>query len=187
MANCPACKNIDLTSAQFDESLPALNCSSCGGSWLRANEYAFWLKSQNAGSFDESKVKEASARFPVIESNKAAACPDCGHFLRKYKIGAKVEFHLDRCSNCNGVWLDKNEWEALKAADLHDEINKVFTKPWQRRIEDETTAGKLEEMYLKKFGEGDYQKIKDIRKWLQEHPNRNVLIAFLLDKDPFSN
>jgi hypothetical protein len=41
-------------------------------------------------------------------------------------------------------------------------------------------------MYLERFGESDYQKIKEIRGWLQEHPNRNNLIAFLLDKDPFS-
>ena len=94
---------------------------------------------------------------------------------------------MDRCNNCNGVWLDKNEWESLKAADLHDEINKVFTKPWQQHIDDETSASKLDSMYLKKFGESDYQKIKEIRKWLQDNPNRNVLIAFLLDKDPFSN
>lgn len=187
MANCPVCKTNNLVSSQFEYSLPVLTCSSCGGSWLRVNEYSFWLKSQAPGNFDESQVKEASKHFPVIESNKASICPDCGHFLRRYRIGAKVDFHLDRCNNCNGIWLDKNEWESLKSADMHDEVNKIFTKPWQQHIEDEAAAGKLDLMYLKRFGESDYQKIKEIRKWLQDNPNRNTLIAFLLDKDPFLN
>jgi Zn-finger nucleic acid-binding protein len=187
MAKCPVCKTVNLEPAQFENSLPILNCGSCGGSWLRANEYSLWLKSQKPGTFDESKAREAGKYFPVSESNKAAICPDCGHLLRKYKVGAKVDFHLDRCNNCNGVWFDNNEWVSLKAGDLHDEINKVFTKPWQQHIDDEMTAGKLDSMYLQKFGESDYRKIKEIREWLQEHPNRNTLIAFLLDKDPFSN
>jgi Zn-finger nucleic acid-binding protein len=186
MAKCPACKNVVLELSNFENSIPVMNCSSCGGSWLRANEYARWLKSQNPGSFEEDKTKEASKRFPVVESNKAAICPDCGHLLRKYNIGAKVDFHLDRCNNCNGVWLDKNEWESLKAADLHDEINQFFTKSWQQNIQSKATASKFDTMYLERFGESDYQKIKEIREWLQENPNRNNLIAFLLDKDPFS-
>lgn len=185
MAKCPVCKNI-LELSNLENSLPVMNCSSCGGTWLRANEYARWLKSETPGFFDEEKANEVSKRFPMAESNKAAICPDCGHFLRKYKIGAKVDFHLDRCNNCNGVWLDKNEWEALAAADLHDEINQFFTKSWQQSILDKTTSSKFDKMYLERFGEGDYQKIKEIRGWLQEHPNRNNLIAFLLDKDPFS-
>jgi Zn-finger nucleic acid-binding protein len=186
MAKCPACKNVVLELSILDNALPVLTCSVCGGSWLRANEYAIWLKSQKPGYFDEARIKEASQRFPVVESNKAVVCPDCGHFLRKFKIGAKIDFHLNHCHHCNGVWLDKNEWESLKMADLHDEINQFFTEPWQRDIQNKITASKFDALYLERFGESDYQKIKEIRAWLQENPNQNNLIAFLLDKDPFS-
>lgn len=186
MAKCPACKNEVLELSNLENALPVMNCNSCGGSWLRANEYAFWLKSQTPGSFEEEKAREASKRFPLGEANRAVVCPDCGRFLRKYKISAKVDFHLDRCHHCNGVWLDKNEWESLKAADLHDEINQFFTEPWQQNIQSQLTASKFDAMYLERFGDGDYQKIKEIRAWLLDHPNRTTLIAFLLDKDPFS-
>ncbi len=185
MAKCPICKSL-LDAAYLEDALPVMNCNSCGGSWIRANEYSFWLKSQKPGSFDEDKGREASERYPVLESNKAVVCPDCGHLLRKYKISAKVDFHLDRCSNCNGIWFDKNEWQSLKLADMHDEINKIFTEPWQQHIQSQESASKFEAMYLQKFGEEDYQRVKDIRAWLQSNPNRNELIAFLLDKNPFS-
>lgn len=185
MAKCPLCKTVMLESAVLESALPVMSCPSCGGSWLRANEYTLWLKSQHPGTFDEEKVKEARVRFPVVESNLTAICPDCGRFLRKFRISAKVDFHLDRCNHCNGVWLEKNEWESLKTADLHDEINKIFTKPWQQEIHDKSTAVNFDAMYLAKFGPTDYARIKEVRAWLQKHPNRNALIAFLLDKDPF--
>jgi len=186
MAKCPFCKNIVLQPTQLENSLPVLECNSCSGTWIRANDYSIWLKSQKPGNFDESKNKEASSRFPVTEANKAAVCPDCGHFLRKYKIGSSIDFHLDRCNSCNGVWLERNEWQILKMVDLHDEINQMFTKPWQQHIRDEVAAKKLDVMYLEKFGEDDYKKIKEIRIWLQDNPNYNALIAFLLEKEPFS-
>lgn len=186
MSKCPVCKNAILQPAQLDNDFPVMTCASCGGSWIRANEYAIWLRSQTPGSFDETKTKEASLRFPVTESGSAAICPDCGHFLRKYQIGSMISFHLDRCNHCNGVWLDRNEWQILKTADLHDEINQMFTNPWQRHIQDDLTFSKFDAMYLERFGQSDYQKIKEIRKWLQENPNRNTLLAFLLDKDPYS-
>jgi hypothetical protein len=62
----------------------------------------------------------------------------------------------------------------------------MFTKPWQQHIRDEVAAKKLDVMYLEKFGEEDYKKIKEIRNWLQDNPNHNALIAFLLEKEPFS-
>jgi len=187
MANCPVCKSVELEASQFENGLPVLTCSSCGGSWLRTNEYSLWLKSQAPGELDASRVMASNTHLPVTERNQAAICPDCGHFLRKYKIGAKVDFHLDRCNNCNGIWFDKNEWESLKAADLHAQINKFFTKPWQRQVASEEIASKMDALYLEKFSKSDYRKIQEIREWLQGNPNRNILIAFLLDQDPYSN
>lgn len=187
MAKCPVCKNAVLQSVQLDNQLRVMECKKCNGSWIRSNDYAFWLKSQTPGSFDPSKVEDENNHFPVSESSLAAICPDCGRFLRKYKVGPKTDFHLDRCNSCNGVWLDHNEWRRLEAADLHDEINQIFTRPWQEQIQSKAIADKLNAAYMQKFGPGDYAKIKEIREWLQGSPNRNTLLAFLLDKDPYSS
>lgn len=186
MTKCPICKSIDLQVCYHDDQPPVSECSSCGGTWLRANEYAQWLKTQTPGKYNLSASQEASQRFPVTDSMLAAVCPDCGHFLRKYRVASSMDFQLDRCSNCNGVWLDHNEWQILQAADLHDEINQIFTQPWQKHIQDELAAKRLEAIYLEKFGESDYTKIKAIREWLLASPNRNMLIAYLVDKDPYA-
>jgi Zn-finger nucleic acid-binding protein len=181
------CKKAELHPSSYDGQLPINVCHACGGAWLRANDYAYWLKTQSPGKYDLVQAAEITHRFPVSDSNQAAICPDCGHLLRSYQIASSIDFHLDRCGNCNGIWLDKNEWEALKAADLHDEVYRFFTQPWQKHIQDEVTARKLDEMYQERFGDLDYERIKEIRNWLQGHPKQNLLLAYLLDHDPYSS
>ena len=186
MTICPMCKQAQLKLSHHEDQPPVSECHACGGAWLRANEYARWLQTQTPGKYRLERAEDAVQRNPVMESNKAAVCPDCGHFLRKYRVASNIHFHLDRCGNCNGVWLDRNEWQVLKSVDLQDEINQVFTQPWQKQIEDEISAQKFEKIYQERFGSEDYQKVREIRNWLEEHPNRNALIAYLLDKDPYS-
>jgi hypothetical protein len=43
----------------------------------------------------------------------------------------------------------------------------------------------MEAIYLLKFGAQDYEKIQQVRAWLQEHPQRNMLLAFLQAEDPY--
>lgn len=183
--NCPMCKQGELLRSTYDEKLPINECDFCGGAWLRAHEYAVWLRTQTPGTFDFD-ILETQINNQVIEaSKKASICPDCGHLLRSYKIGSNVDFNLDRCNTCHGVWFDKNEWGILKAADLHDEINKVFTRPWQNQIGEDEMTKKFEKIYLERFGLEDYDKIREIRAWLAENPNRNTLLAYLIDEGPY--
>lgn len=153
---------------------------------MRFNEYLIWLKTQSPGTFDLTRLNNPDVLLSDSSSSKPRFCPDCGHFMRSYLISSKIKFHLDRCNQCNGIWFDNKEWDALKAIDLHDELNQVFTIPWQRRIQNEISASKLRDMYLDRFGEDDYSKIKAIREWLLNNPNRNALIAYLKDDDPYT-
>jgi Zn-finger nucleic acid-binding protein len=180
MTTCPMCKAATLQPTTYDD-LPINECQSCGGAWLRANEYTVWLRTQTPGTYNLTGIEAHQSN----DSKQAAFCPDCGHFMRSYRIGSEIGFRLDRCNNCHGVWFDKHEWQTLKAADLHDEVNRIFTKPWQKQIQEAETADKLDLMYQARFGEEDYQKIKGIREWLKSNPNRNTLLAFIIDEDPY--
>ncbi|NQZ56771.1 MAG: zf-TFIIB domain-containing protein [Lentisphaeraceae bacterium] len=39
--------------------------------------------------------------------------------MRKCRVGHGLQFYVERCATCGGVWLDKNEWESLKAQGFH--------------------------------------------------------------------
>ena len=61
----------------------------------------------------------------------------------------------------------------------------IFTKPWQTEVRKEERRKHLEKIYERHFG-GDYSEIKRIRQWLDTHPERGRIVAFLNDVDPFS-
>jgi AbrB family looped-hinge helix DNA binding protein len=55
-------------------------------------------------------------------------------------------------------------------------------KPGKSRIRKK----KLEEIYIGRFGAEDYAEIKRIRWWLDTKMNKEALLAFLTDRDPFN-
>jgi hypothetical protein len=84
------------------------------------------------------------------------------------------------------VWFDRNEWDVLVAHNLHDKVNQFFTQPWQNRLRAEEARLKLDQLYHDRFGNDDYARIKDVRQWLQAHPQRGMLLAFLQADDPYA-
>lgn len=175
--NCPVCKSMSLFHKQLENQLLASQCSTCGGRWIAS--YQYWKWKEQSGGRLPNPPDPPEGELPVADSTGAKLCPECGHFLRRYPVGADLDFSLDRCGNCGGMWFDKNEWEALKARDLHDNVHKIFSEIWQSRIRDTRRQQALEQMYREKFGPADYEKIKDIKNWFAGHPRQAELKAFL--------
>ncbi len=182
MKKCPVCQ-IDLNQSILEAGLPAYECGQGHGLWISANEYQSWLRNQPPTASPETPGVETPT--PAFDTTKAILCPDCGRILRRYKIWPEIEFYLDRCGACNGIWFDQNEWQALKARRLHDKVNLFFTEPWQRQLRNEEMRRQFEKMYLDRFGAEDYAEIKRIRAWLKGHRHGPGLLAYLTDKDPY--
>ncbi len=57
----------------------------------------------------KSAFKKVEEKSPV---EKTFVCPKCSGNLETY---AFMEFFLDRCQSCGGIWLDKGELEGILA------------------------------------------------------------------------
>ena len=114
------------------------------------------------------------------DSLKGKICPDCGHILVKFKVGHGIDFYLDHCLRCNGIWMDANEFKVLYSHGLHDELNKVFTTQWQKKVRKDAHQAAMELVYREKFG-AKYEILKDLREWMQQQKNRSIVIAYLND------
>lgn len=199
---CPVCKDNTLIRKRTPESLGVHNCARCEGNWIRFDDYTDWHAetfgaNQNSNEFriesDYAKKENENISTtapgdeytPVYDNKQAKLCPDCGRILIKYRVHKELDFYLDHCETCNGVWLDKNEWEALKRNNLHDRMNSFFTRPWQKRLNEESARDRFEKHYIVKFGYEDYNKLKDLKEWVDNHQNRDEMLAFLMDDNPF--
>ncbi len=180
--NCPACASARLSLTDLEARLSAYGCEACGGRWLAATDYRSWLERQPA--------RPAVARAPgeavkVADVQHARLCPNCSRIMLRYQVGHGVEMVLDICGSCQGIWLDRNEWQTLKARGLHDDLHLVSSEPWQAEVRREETREHLDALYRKRFGT-EYQRIQRLRTWLGEHPQREAIFAYLLDRDPLT-
>lgn len=179
---CPSCKQTSLHYTQFEDDLPCKHCSSCGGSWLLLSDYLPWQ-----AKHETQEIAEATDFHigEIQESKSALLCPVSGVLMLKFRISSKTDHRLDLSPAANGIWLDKGEWDLLKAEGLTGKLNHIFTAPWQKQIQTESAKEMFEALYAQRFGDEDYQKLKEFRKWL-DSKDRVQMLAYLVAKDPYA-
>ena len=122
---CPVCATATLQDQERESGLITLRCPSCRGQWLTSAHYWAWHdqhpEQRAESSFDATGVSAATG------DSRAKLCPECGRLLIRYKVGQELPFALDRCGGCGGVWFDADEWELLKARNLHHHMHCIFS------------------------------------------------------------
>lgn len=144
---CPVCHIESLNPVSLSTGLLANQCTSCFGHWVSSERYWEWLdrrEQENPQSANERPPINLSsnALLPVSDNNTANFCADCARLMRKAKVGRGLNFYLDRCSHCHGVWLDQHEWENLEQMNLHHQIHYMFSSAWQFSVRQERGAQK---------------------------------------------
>lgn len=172
---CPVCRTEVLHTSKLEGGLPVSTCFQCGGNWLSSTNYQRWLEDRSGPAPSISSERP----LPVEDTSKAKLCPECGHILIRYMVSHDIDFNLDHCGNCHGVWFDQNEWEVLLRHNLHGNLHKVFNEQWQRNLMRDTLHKRQANQYRKKLGDEDFSKLQRIKKWLDEHPRRDLLLAYL--------
>ena len=178
---CPSCASSILRATTLEPGLPAHACAECAGTWIDAEAYRGWLERRRA---QPDVTEPAAAPLALADVQHARLCPSCGRVMLRYRVGHGVDFFLDTCGTCNGIWFDRDEWTALKARNLHDDLHLIFTEPWQAENHRAAARAHLDALYRKRFGAA-YDEAVRVRGWLEAHPERAAILAFLADPEPF--
>lgn len=180
--NCPVCKVETLETSEIEPHLFARTCGNCRGLWISSDDYRQWLNHHGTILSDGMTGHDAEMSIPEFEI--ARLCPKDGRILIKYRVGRDIAFTIDRCGNCGGVWLDANEWEVLKSRNLHDDLDRIFTEKWQEQVQDDVMSMNLENIYRQKFGSENYERIRELKDWIDGHEKRAEILAYLRDPNP---
>lgn len=179
--HCTSCQQGTLVKSELDGALPCHQCDHCGGHWINLVDYLTWQQQNPKYQFDENWLLD----YEVQDTKKSILCPVTGAIMVKYRISTQTEHRLDLSSRVNCIWLDKGEWELLKQEGLAGQLNHIFTDPWQRKIRVQATEVALKQMYQDKFGLELYQKVHDIKQWLDQQPNKAELLSYLSASNPY--
>lgn len=173
--NCPVCApRQSLVLASGPRTLPARVCPGCGGRWVRNADYLAWMKSGAPADDPGPRPERGPDAEPALRR-----CPDCQYVLARFRVGEGIAFAIDHCRNCAGTWLDASEWDALRERGLHDDLLHVFTDEWQQSVRDGERRARLDAEFRARVGEADYARLLQAREWLDAHPRRPELLAFL--------
>lgn len=174
---CPACSPPQqLVTRSLEPGLTAHQCDRCGGAWLRPGDYATWRATAPASAEVTGVPMDAK---PAIETGGLRRCPDCNYLLGRYRVGHGAGFHVDRCGQCNGTWFDRAEWGALRDLGLARALPTIFSDEWQREVRRAEQAEAQERRFAARLGEEDLARAREFRAWLDGHPKRAELLAYL--------
>lgn len=177
---CTSCKVGYLAPRIMDDLFRAHTCTECGGNWILIEDYVVWKENNPDFNVADDITCEA------VDTETALLCPQSGKIMRKFRITSKRPHRLDYSAFVGGVWLDKGEWDLIKQDGLAGSLNAVLSVQWQKNIRIDTAKVNFTSLYTDKFGEESYSKLKEIRQWLDDHPNKADLRAYLLAEDPYS-
>lgn len=177
MSLCPVCTPAQLLRLQILEpGLHVRGCPRCGGHWIRLADYWRWRADKGTGAPEKSPGRSTTA---AKEATGLRRCPDDGQPLSRYRVGKGIAFTLERCGNCEGVWLDGNEWEVLRRRGLHDDLHRVFTDDWQREAGRTEKQQQAEAALMRALTPADYARIREVKAWIDSHPLRAELYGVL--------
>lgn len=181
--NCTSCREGALAPVFIEDQFAAHSCTSCGGNWILIEDFVKWKESNVDYDFSENIDFEEAG---VSDNKKAMICPMSGTIMRKLKISSDTDHKIDYSATVGGVWLDKGEWELLKSEGLAGFLNILVTENWQRNIRQDSAKQNFSSIYQAKFGDENYNKIKEIRAWILSQEQVADLKAYLIADDPYS-
>ncbi len=88
-------------------------CPKCGGLWLDYGEVAKLAVLPDAEITPLKEMLQGAGGPPPVPSDTKVPCPVCPGQLKEVVLGS---IHVDYCTKCKGMFLDKGELEAAIVA-----------------------------------------------------------------------
>ncbi len=184
--DCPKCKTPNLNQVKLNQKLTAHQCAKCSGNWLNGDAYKIWQSSQLIDHINQNNLtwidQEIEDFTPSQFDNKAAFCPECRQYLSRGKVSINPPFYVEKCLQCKGIWCDGGEWEILNKLNLHYQLDSLFSSEWQSLIREKQHQNQEKQALINKIGKDLATKIFGLGDILENHPNGDFAVAYLMRK-----
>ncbi len=162
------------------ENLAVECCPDCKGTWIPSGNYKAWREQYPPVSPDLMPKTLDVDYVQAPADNRAALCPECGRYLSRAKVSLRSPFYVERCLSCGGIWCDYGEWDVLVAMGLHTAIDLLFSAAWQAKVRERELAEQERQATIEKLGLDLATKVFELAELLQEHPNGDFGVAYLM-------
>ena len=175
--NCYKCVGKTLLPAKLDNTLSALTCNTCEGTYIDLLSYRTWLENHPTVDSESTTPQTVSAE-ETDNTDNALICQRCRKFMLKYRINNEHKNTINVCHTCDDVWLDRGEWSLLKYLNMQDKLTTVMSEPWQQQLRNQDREQSFKNIYQQKLST-DFDKVEDFASWLSEHPKKSDIQHYL--------
>ncbi len=113
---CPKCQGGLRTTTY--EGIDIETCGSCGGEWIDSGELGKITRIREVKFPPEARraIAESTTITPVIleDVDRDLKCPKCSGVTDALNYGGDTGIIIDRCTQCRGIWLDRDELEKIQ-------------------------------------------------------------------------
>jgi Zn-finger nucleic acid-binding protein len=183
---CPKETQVELSQGALPGGPSAHCCPQCQGAWIPPEHYADWQSRQGIAADTDPYVAVLPSAIafdfeaPALD-NRAALCPDCRHYLVRGRVTLQnTAFFVERCPNCKGYWCDGGEWGILQELGLHSHLNFIFADSWQTQVKALEATQRERQATIDKLGPDIAAKIFELADLLEQHPNGDFGVAYLM-------
>ena len=114
---CPRCTTAELEGIDY-EGVAIDTCPSCQGEWLDKGELQSIIEAREVVFTKEEieKVEGVKQSITMLmqQPENPLICPHCNVGMRQLNYAYSTGVIIDRCPQCEGVWLDKDELEHIQ-------------------------------------------------------------------------
>jgi len=177
---CPKDKGESLMEVVLTGGLSAHHCPACEGNWIVPEVYYEWQQQQEPRKIEPVPTDLDIGYEPSPLDARAGLCPECHGFLARARISLNPAFYVERCARCGGIWCDRHEWDVLVHLGLQADIPYLFTGDWQQLTREQEYFDRERRATIEKLGEELAQQIFDLAEKLENHPNGDFGVAYLM-------
>jgi len=113
---------------------------------------------------------------------RTGLCPWGHGILIRARVQVDRVFHLERCSACRGVWLDKGEWQRLAAAEFLDHLDDLWDPDWQKRQREAHSRHEIESALRERLGTDVFEALAKVVDEISKHPARAQVLAWINER-----
>lgn len=173
---CPRCGST-LTEINY-EGVLIETCDNCGGEWLDHEEIAHVIHVEEKEFSEEEVVKVKGVNDAVVtemqQPEKPLLCPHCKIPLHVLNYNYSTGVIVDKCHQCHGIWLDKDELEHIQI--IMEERKKRFPEMQAKFI---PVIAKIKEDAHHRRKEHTKMVVESSRKHLK-HPIADAVVHAML-------
>jgi len=177
MPACAKCRE-ELELVLGEPKMPgAFRCPRCKGLWLPDVRAASVDHPERLRAVDADDVGNAAL------DKRPGTCPR-GHGLLSRAAVEGSDFHLDRCSHCNGIWFDVGEWNQLASGFALAHLDRLWDPVWRRAAREQAAAERWEAELRQELGDAPMDQLLGLLETLGgcSPKARTMAMAFMQER-----